>query len=216
MGVPRKLVLVPWFGSMPSWISKWHENVETIKQYGYEIYMPTDFAAFVERVKETLDIVITPFKDPRKVCDFRPAFGLIYAKELQGYDFWGHTDPDTVFGRVNAFISDETLTHCDIVSNDIGAVCGPFSLFRNTATVNELFKRQPDWRKLLVSERFEVFDEGQMTTLVKQSSLRVTYLHSQPSNPSDLSGIQLVGDKLYDGGREIMMVHFNRTKVWPC
>jgi hypothetical protein len=216
MGHYKKLMLVPWFGAKPSWFEKWRSNVNSIRKYGYDVYMPTDFAAFVERVKQRLDIDITAFKDPRKLCDFRPAFAAIYAKEIVGYDFWGHTDLDVVFGQIDAFVSEAMLPRCDVVSNDLASICGPFSLFRNTPRVNELFKTQKDWRDILLDSRFRVFDEDTMSALVRQSDLRVAYMYSQPENPSDLSHIRFDGDRLYDGHKEIMMCHFNRTKEWPC
>ena len=62
---------------------------------------------------------------PYKLCDFRPAFGEIFAEELAGYDFWGHSDLDLIFGRIRdhlpaaAFEADKIL------------FSGNFSLYRN-------------------------------------------------------------------------------------
>ena len=42
-----------------------------------------DFQIFLER--------------PYKLCDFKPAYGEIFADELKNYDFWGHCDIDLVW-----------------------------------------------------------------------------------------------------------------------
>src|SRR5882724_11438458 len=44
-----------------------------------------------------------------KLCDFKPAYGFIFSELLHGYDFWGHTDIDIIFGNIRDFITDERL-----------------------------------------------------------------------------------------------------------
>ena len=68
----------------------------------------TSFDAFVERVQSHFDFPIA-LKRPYKICDFRAAFGEIFAEELQGYRFWGHCDLDQYFGKISHFITDEVL-----------------------------------------------------------------------------------------------------------
>lgn len=38
--------------------------------------------------------------NPYKFCDFKPAYGEIFADYLKGYDFWGHCDIDLLWGNI--------------------------------------------------------------------------------------------------------------------
>jgi hypothetical protein len=82
------------------------------------------FDDLARRIQSFFDFRIS-LERPYKLCDFRPAFGEIFADELAGYDFWGHSDLDVVFGRIRdhlpaaAFKADKIL------------FSGNFSLYRN-------------------------------------------------------------------------------------
>lgn len=41
---------------------------------------------------------------PYKLCDFKPAFGIILDDYLKGYEYWGHCDFDMLFGRISFFL----------------------------------------------------------------------------------------------------------------
>lgn len=214
----RKLMIVPWFGPLPDWYDEWKQNVASLQDQGYDFLVPMDFAAFQQRVKETLGVELPEvFEDRRKPCDFRPAFGVIFEKELRGYEFWGHTDMDVVYGRLNHFITDKLLNECDIFSNDAPTktICGPFSLFRNTPKVNELFKRT-DWEKILIHEELCAFDERLMSYLVATSDLRVEYRFWQQRENGDITQVHFEQGRLMDGDQEIMMCHFRHQKEWPA
>ena len=62
---------------------------------------------------------------PYKLCDFRPAFGEIFAEELAGYDFWGHSDLDVIFGRIRDHLPAAAFEADKILFN------GNFGLYRN-------------------------------------------------------------------------------------
>lgn len=220
----KKLVIANWFGTLPDWYDKWRDNIATLEPWGFDFLVPTDYSAYQERIFETLGVHLAnldEFVYKQKPTEFRPAFGVIFEKELRGYDFWGHADLDTVFGRVGEYVTDELLSVHDVFSNDPNSICGPFSLFRNVPPVNELFRQHRDIEDILACNPKTIphwFDEIGMSELVKKSDLRVKYAFWQPRNPSDLSGIHFEGNKLCDGEEEIMMCHFNRRrpKVWPC
>ena len=64
---------------------------------------------------------------PYKLCDFRPAFGEIFADELAGFDFWGHSDLDVIFGQIRDHLPAAAFQADKILFN------GNFSLYRNDA-----------------------------------------------------------------------------------
>ena len=44
-----------------------------------------------------------------KLCDFKPAYGTVFADYIKEYDFWGYCDVDVIFGNIRAFMTDELL-----------------------------------------------------------------------------------------------------------
>lgn len=71
-----------------------------------------------------------------KICDFRPAFGIIFAEYIKEYDFWGHMDiSDTILGDLRKFISEEMLNEYDKIH-----IYGHLTLYRNTDENNNRFR----------------------------------------------------------------------------
>ena len=97
-------------------------------------YLYYSFEEFVKRVQRNFDFPIA-LKYPYKICDFRAAFGEIFAEELKEYRFWGHCDLDQYFGKINHFVTDDVLASYDKI------LClGHFTLFRNTSYINTLYR----------------------------------------------------------------------------
>ena len=48
-----------------------------------------------------------------KLCDFKPAYGFLFEEYLQGYQFWGHCDIDTIMGNLSKLLTDELLNQYD-------------------------------------------------------------------------------------------------------
>lgn len=71
-----------------------------------------------------------------KICDFRPAFGELFSDLIGQRDYWGHCDLDVVFGDIRSSLGAETLTWAEKV-----LIRGNFSLYRNSATVNALYRQ---------------------------------------------------------------------------
>jgi Family of unknown function (DUF6625) len=99
---------------------------------------------------------------PYKICDFRPAFGLIFEDYLQGYDYWAHGDLDVIYGDLRGSLSDEVLDH-DIVSMFRRFVSGHLAFFKNIESVNNLFRNIPDWEELLQDQKNHRVDESVFT-----------------------------------------------------
>jgi hypothetical protein len=82
------------------------------------------FDDLAERIRRFFTFPIS-LERPYKICDFRPAFGEIFADELAGYDFWGHSDLDVIFGRIRDHLPAPAFQADKILFN------GNFSLYRN-------------------------------------------------------------------------------------
>lgn len=215
-----KLMICPWFGPLPEWITSYDSNISRrLRSNDYRFLWWSDLDAFKERVKQTLgiDCPITPGSS--KIHDYRAAFGVIFAEELAGYDFWGHTDFDCVYGRVEEFVTDAFLADLDIHSNHHNYVAGPWSLYRNVPLVNTLFIEHSRWREILENPETLGWVETDFTQIVdarhEAGDLRRAYTMWQTRNLDDFTACYWDGDRLMESDEERMMLHFRRTKEYP-
>ena len=92
-----------------------------------------------------------------KLCDYRPAFGVIFSSELKGFTFWGHTDLDMFYGNLTKFLPDERLDQYVRLFHR-----GHLSLFRNDEHGNNLFRLPHptvDWKRAFSTDKACYFDE---------------------------------------------------------
>lgn len=219
----RKLLIVPWFGDLPPWFKQWRANVaRNLEPQGYDVLLDQNLTAFKRRVKFRLGIEDAPIvAGEGKVHDYRCALGALYSERLaEGYDFWGHTDLDMVYGRVEQWFSDEYLSGLDIASNHVDYVSGPWTLYRNRPEVNELFLEHDDWRAELENPNTTGWVEKGYTELVDayHAAGEITRAYSmwQTTNLDSFKTCRLDGDgRLWEGRTEIPMLHFRRTKEYP-
>lgn len=222
----RKLFIRVWIGPLPSWYDKWVEHTATLKPYGFDFLVENDYEAFRERCHAKLGIDINVTPGTRKAGDFDPAYGVLFEDELKGYDFWGHTGLDVCYGRLDRFVSDEFLSGLDIFGNDPNAICGPFSLYRNCETVNNLFRERTDWPEILEANRMYGFDEIEFSDVVVSAAEegRINFKSGfwqshdvqRGHNPTPQMSIKPDGT-LWDRvtQQETMMFHFHRYRQWP-
>jgi hypothetical protein len=112
----------------------------------------TDLAG---RIQGHFDFDIS-LESPYKLCDFRPAFGEIFRAELAGYDFWGHSDLDVVFGRIRDHLPVEAFEADKILFQ------GNFALYRNSAAAADWFRHEVgkvSYRTAMTSPEAMHFDE---------------------------------------------------------
>jgi len=94
-----------------------------------------------------------------KLCDFKPAYGLIFSEWIKDYDFWGYCDVDVIFGNIRGFMTDELLNEYDIISARHDYLTGCFALYRNNEFMRNLFKQSKDYRKVFTNPHNFFFDE---------------------------------------------------------
>lgn len=93
-----------------------------------------------------------------KVCDFRPAFGVIFEDYFKDYDFWGYCDTDIILGKIRNFITEDILSN-DFISVKTDYPSGFFALYRNSDKVNNLYKNSCDFSVVVNSPESCMFDE---------------------------------------------------------
>ncbi|GGB11565.1 DUF6625 family protein [Puia dinghuensis] len=96
---------------------------------------------------------------PYKLCDFKPAYGLIFEDYTHGYQFWCQSDIDVIYGDVRNFMTDEFLDQYDFISLRHDYTTGCFALYRNTPRMKRLFMKSKDYETVFSSEKHYCFDE---------------------------------------------------------
>ncbi|MFT3749707.1 MAG: hypothetical protein QM768_15375 [Agriterribacter sp.] len=166
-------LIILYFGKWPNWFNIFLQSCEQNQTIQFIIF--TDCSTPSQHPANTLFIPFTleNFNDLAtrklsveiniergyKICDLRPAFGIIFEDYLSRYVFWGHTDIDIIWGDVSQFITEDLLSKHDIITSRKNFITGHFTLYRNTKTINELFLKSKDYKKVFTSERSLCFDE---------------------------------------------------------
>ena len=152
---PRKKIalIVPYFGLLPPYFPIWLESAKANPDVDFFFY--TDQAVQIdapnfrvtkitlERLREQFARTLgRPVSLPNgyKLCDYRPAYGVLFAEELRGYDFWGHCDIDMALGRIRHFVTDERMETYDRIYS-----YGCLSFFRNSEKMNRAFELPGAW-----------------------------------------------------------------------
>lgn len=167
------IILIPYFGSWPTYIQIYNETCKRNKHI--DVCFVTDlesfenasdnisffylsFAQLKERIENIFKILI-PNHKPYKLCDFRPAFAIIFNDLIKDYDFWGYGDIDLIYGCLDKFLTDDILQKNDIIAFRPDHLHGPFTLYRNTEFTNNLFRKSEKYLEIFKDEEYCSFDE---------------------------------------------------------
>lgn len=163
-------VIALWFGRLPNYFPLW---VRSVKANGtFHFLLVTDqqitndlpenlkvvrysIADLQQLIREKLAIKPS-FSRAYKLCDYRPAFGELFATEIRDYQFWGYCDMDLMFGQLKNFVTAEMLEGYNKIFNR-----GHFSLYKNDPYINSLYRRSKtiDTAAILESPECYIFDE---------------------------------------------------------
>lgn len=97
--------------------------------------------------------------DPYKLNDFKPAYGFLFPEIIEGYDFWGHSDLDVIYGNIREFLNNEMLNGYDFISPRHDYTTGCFCLYRNNEIMNTFFMRSKDYKLIFSNTKHYCFDE---------------------------------------------------------
>lgn len=163
------IVISPYFGKLPSNISYWIKSVSKNPDLDFLIVtdhlideeIPSNLKIVQLTFREFTDLVIDKLNlsntfDPYKICDFKPAFGVIFSDYIKGYEYWGHCDLDLIFGDISYFLpkSNDYVKFLDL---------GHLSIYRNQQEINYAFKlpisNLKTWSYIKNSKIIWVYDE---------------------------------------------------------
>ena len=108
-----------------------------------------------------------------KICDLRPAFGVLFADHLVGADFWGYNDSDLFWGDIRRFVTDDILSRYDAVTACRTCMCGQFSLLRNSGPTKEAYRLIPGYVNALKQLGPEYLDEQVLDEALISHGLKV-------------------------------------------
>lgn len=120
--------------------------------------IPFSLSAFNLLATDRLGFNIN-LKNAYKLCDFKPAYGIIFSEYLTAYDFWGMCDIDILLGRIREFMTEELLDEYDVINTRHDYLTGSFMLLRNNEILNNLFTKSKDYQKVFTSDVHYCFDE---------------------------------------------------------
>lgn len=182
-------LLLPYFGSLPNYFQLWLDSAKYNGKFDFFIITDSvmnDFSipknvhiirmTFLEVKKRVAKVLPYSFKldEPYKLCDYRPLFGLVFQDVIMKYKFWGHCDPDIIWGDLSKYITPHVLAGYDRIYTS-----GHLTIYRNNATINDSALVTPkhsflNSKHVYTSNYSAYFDEGSLLReLQAQVGMRV-------------------------------------------
>ncbi|MCC8073702.1 MAG: hypothetical protein LIO62_06210 [Clostridiales bacterium] len=179
--------IVPYFGKFPNngfklWLTScaanptvnWIIFTDDKTEYNYPENVEVHYCTFDDmrnRIQKNYDFPIVLDRG-WKLCDYKPAYGEIFAEELKGYDFWGNCDIDLMWGNIRKYYNDDVLEKYERVG-----FFGHSNLYLNTPEVNSRYRTVIngiiDYKTAFSSSTGYGFDEVGMDNIYK--ALRIPY-----------------------------------------
>ena len=176
----KVVLIIPYFGEFPNyfdlflkscsynkdidWLFVTDNKLETSFSNIHVLHW--NFEQLRQRISKVLE-VNDPIPAPYKLCDYRPAYGEIFADYLKGYNFWGHCDLDLIYGDVSKYIKEAPLEEYDRIFT-----FGHLTLYKNTEEVNSYYKlpgeKDTDFYYCIRYPEPMYFDEVGMNRLLDQ------------------------------------------------
>lgn len=193
---PSICIVIPYFGRWPFWMSYFLESCRANPDIDWVLYsdcgqpercpsnvgvVTVSYHDYCKRVANALRIDFHPGQS-YKLCDIKPALGLIHAEELAGYDFWGFGDLDLLYGDLRAYFTAERLARFDLFSTHARRISGHLCLIRNTEEMRTAFMRVKHWQLKLEDPKHLAFDESAFSKIFlrhKNSPSWVRWLAAQ-------------------------------------
>jgi len=171
---PSIILLIPYFGQWPPWFEfflhtcRFNPSIQWLffTDCQKPINSPSNvnfniisFSAYKQKVSKKLGIDFNP-DSPYKLCDLKPALGFIHEQELKGFDFWGFSDIDLVYGDLRKYFTSERLAKYELLSTHERRVSGHFCLLLNSEKMRDAFKLMKNWKVRLSENTHHALDEG--------------------------------------------------------
>lgn len=174
MNIPKICIISVYFGKLPNYFSCWLLSCKYNTSINFIIFVDdyqidqynvpnnvTVIKSTLDNIKKLADEKLRlncELMSPYKLCDFKPAYGLIFEDYLKEYDYWGHCDLDMMFGDLRYFFEQYEIDNYDKFSP-----LGHLSLYKNNFQNKNIFKKQVSnfsgYEKVFTDSRNYIFDE---------------------------------------------------------
>ena len=188
----RVAVILPYFGKFP--------NYFTLYLYSCSFNPKIDFLIFTDILYEdqypdNVKFITLSFKElqetaqyklgfrielsnPYKLCDLRPAYGVVFADYIKGYDYWGYGDIDVIYGDLQMNLFAKVNNGFDIISFRKEILSGSLSFFKNTKYINNLYKLIVGFEKYVNDSRNFLLDEAMGSTVTWNGGSKTDLPHT--------------------------------------
>lgn len=176
---PSICFLIPYFGKWPFWFPFFLKSCNHNPSINWLFFsdcgipeaLPTNvriveisFFDYCQNVSQALGICFKP-DQPYKLCDLKPALGLVHEQELRNFDFWAFGDIDVIYGDLRTYFDSDRLSRRDIFSTHRRRISGHLCILRNNHAMREAFMSVPSWHRLLSEPQHVAFDESAFSRL---------------------------------------------------
>lgn len=143
-------IVIPYYGKFPNYFDLFLKSCEKNPTIDWLIFSDIaeehPYPDNVHRIQMTFEELKNLFQSkfdfeialdsPYKLCDYKVMTGYLFSDYLTGYDYWGYSDIDMLFGDIRKFLPDEIITQYDKVGH-----LGHLTLYHNTKEINTLFMK---------------------------------------------------------------------------
>ena len=149
----KKLVLIScYIGSLPNYFQLFLDSCSWNDTIDWIIYGDDDISKFIfpsnvrfvnltlNELRELIHNKIGSFaklKSAYKICDYKPAYGLLFQKDITNYEYWGHCDLDIIWGDLKKFVLPLLEKNYDRLFK-----FGHLTIYKNNEETRNLFKRK--------------------------------------------------------------------------
>lgn len=157
------VILIPFFGRWPFWIDAFllscarnpSINWLFFTDCGVPAGAPANvafrelsFDQYKHLAGEALGIECD-LPHPYKLCDLRPAYGAIHARDIRAFDFWGFGDIDVIYGNLRAYFNPRRLERYQLLSCHGRRISGHLTLLANNELMRNAFRQVAEWPALM-------------------------------------------------------------------
>jgi hypothetical protein len=168
-------LIIPWYGKIPDFFSIYLKSLAFNSEVLDVLFFTDEQVSFAtpenfKRIELSWDDLVLRIKDrvsaksnlktSYKLCDFRPMYAKIFQEEIAAYDYWGYGDIDLIYGDLQKFLPWNGIENYDVITFRENIVHGPFSIFKNTPAMRELYLKTNKLDYLVSEEEYIGFDES--------------------------------------------------------
>ena len=223
----NKIILIQlWFGKIPDYFWFHYETTKNIIGVDFlfitdqNIVLDAKNYVVVKTKKEEIELKLSSklnqdiiIKNNKKTCDLKASFGDLFDVYVDGYEYFGCYDIDTLFGSVYNKIL-PYLDEYDFISigdkNFHNRLSGPFLIIKNTEELRQSYK-EGDFIGCMLSDNVECYEENTLNEIAnkKYKVKIISSINCESDNGGKNSyDVRWSGGNVYVNEEEKMIYHF--------